>query len=89
MMSATFLGTSLRRWLEYLIAILLGNAIYYFSLQPHLPPIWRHPSAKIDLGLFLDFVVCVAVYGLIRLGIYVQRERSNDDGSTDAQGRMG
>ncbi len=89
MMSATFLGTSLRRWLEYLIAILVGNAIYYFSLQPHLPPIWRHPSAKIDLGLFLDFVVCVAVYGLIRLGIYVQRERSNDDGSTDAQGRMG
>jgi hypothetical protein len=88
-MGAKFLGTSLRRWLEYLIAILLGNAIYYFSLQPHLPPIWRHPSAKIDLGLFLDFMVCVGVYGLIRLGIYVQRERPDDDGSTDAQGRTG
>jgi hypothetical protein len=88
-MSATFLGTSLRRWLEYLVAILLGNAIYYFSLQPHLPPIWRHPGAKIDLGLFLDFLVCVGVYGLIRLGIYVQRERPDDDGSTDAQGRAG
>jgi hypothetical protein len=69
-MNATFLGTTLRRWLEYLIAILLGNAIYYFSLQPHLPPIWRHPGAKIDLGLFLDFLVCVGVYGLIRLGVY-------------------
>lgn len=75
-MSATFLGTTLRRWLEYLIAILLGNAIYYFSLQPHLPPAWRHPGANIDRGLFLDFLVCVGVYGLIRLGIYLQREKS-------------
>lgn len=70
----SFLGTSLRRWVEYLIAILLGNAIYYFSLQPHLPEVWRHPGARIDLGLGLDFLVCVGVYGLIRLGIYLQRE---------------
>ena len=88
-MSRTFLGTSLRRWIEYLIAILLGNAIYYFSLQPHLPPLWRHPGAKIDLGLFLDFIVCVAVFGLIRLGAYVQRERRDGDGSTDARGGVG
>ncbi|MGA8074447.1 MAG: hypothetical protein WB995_13290 [Candidatus Acidiferrales bacterium] len=75
-MSRTFLGTSLRRWIEYLIAILLGNAIYYFSFQPHLPPVWRHPGAKIDLGLLLDFLVCVGVYGLIRLGIHLQQEKS-------------
>lgn len=88
-MSRTFLGTSLRRWIEYLIAILLGNAIYYFSLQPHLPPVWRHPGAKIDPGLFLDFMVCVGVFGLIRLGAYVQRERRDDDGSKDARGGAG
>jgi hypothetical protein len=76
-MSASFLGTSLRRWLEYLVAILVGNVIYYFSLQPHLPELWRHPGAKIDLGLLLDFIVCVAVYGLIRLGIRLQHESSD------------
>jgi len=75
-MSTTFLGTSWRRWLEYLIAILLGNAIYYFSLQPHLPAMWQHPGPKIDLGLLLDFVVCASVYGLIRLGVHLQHQRS-------------
>lgn len=88
-MTRKFLGTSLRRWIEYLLAILLGNAIYYFSLQPHLPAVWRHPGSNIDLGLFLDFLVCVSVYGLIRLGVYVQRERSGDDGSSDATGGVG
>lgn len=88
-MTRKFLGTSLRRWIEYLVAILLGNAIYYFSLQPHLPAVWRHPGSNIDPGLFLDFLVCVGVYGLIRLGVYVQQERSDDDGSSDATGGVG
>jgi hypothetical protein len=62
-----FLGVTPRRWLEYLIAILLGNAIYDFSLVPHLPPSLQHQGFQIDLGMLLDFIVCVAVYGLIRL----------------------
>jgi hypothetical protein len=62
-----FLGVTPKRWLEYLIAILLGNAIYYFSLAPHLPESLRHQGFQLDPGMFLDFVVCVAVYGLIRL----------------------
>lgn len=63
-----FLGASPRRWLEYLIAILLGNAIYFFSLAPHLPASMRHTTLATDRGTFVDFMVCVAVYGLIRLG---------------------
>jgi hypothetical protein len=59
---------TLRRWLEYLAAILLGNAIYYFSLVPHLPEALRHQGFQIDWGMLLNFAVCVAVYGLIRLG---------------------
>jgi len=66
-----FLGATPRRWLEYLIAILLGNAIYAFSLAPHLPVVLRHPTAALDWGVLVDFVVCVAVYGLIRLGAYL------------------
>jgi hypothetical protein len=63
-----FLGVTPRRWLEYLVAILLGNAIYYFSLAPHLPGSLRHQGFAIDPGMLLDFVICVGVYGLIRLG---------------------
>ncbi|MGH9717325.1 MAG: hypothetical protein ACRD4R_11445 [Candidatus Acidiferrales bacterium] len=61
-------GATPRRWLEYLVAILFGNAIYYFSLFPHLPGSLRHQGFQMDLGVLVDFLVCVAMYGLIRLG---------------------
>jgi len=67
-MAQQFLGVTPRRWVEYLVAILLGNAIYYFSLFPHLPGALRHQGFVIDWGVLVDFVVCLAVYGLIRLG---------------------
>ena len=63
-----FLGVTLRRWLEYLVAILLGNAIYYFSLTPYLPEALKHHGYREDWGTLVDFLVCVGVYGLIRLG---------------------
>ncbi len=62
------LGATPRRWLEYLIAILFGNAIYYFSLFPHLPESLQHQGFEVDPGVLIDFLVCVAMYGLIRLG---------------------
>jgi hypothetical protein len=70
-MARQFLGATLRRWLEYLIAILLGQVIYYFSLFPHLPDELRHHGSNIDLGMLVNFLVCLAVYGLIRLGSYI------------------
>ncbi len=77
-----FLGVTPVRWLEYLVAILVGNAIYYFSLAPHLPQVLRHQGFAIDGGVMVDFAVCVGVYWLIRLGIHVnggllQRRRSD------------
>jgi hypothetical protein len=62
-----FLGVTPRRWPEYLIAILLGNAIYYFSLMPNLPEPFQHHGFRTDWGSIVDFAVCAAVYGLIRL----------------------
>jgi hypothetical protein len=72
-MASQFLGATPRRWIEYLVAILLGQVIYYFSLVPHLPDALRHHGSDIDLGMFVDFLVCLGVYGLIRLGTYLQR----------------
>ena len=76
MMARNFLGTPLRRWIEYLVAILLGNAIYYFSLVPHLPPVLRHQGFLLDWGSLVDFIVCVGVYGLIRVGSKMRLSRS-------------
>jgi hypothetical protein len=55
-----------KRWIKYLIAIVVGNLIY-FGIAPHLPPAARHRPYRADIGLFVDLWVCVAVYGLIEL----------------------
>ena len=67
--SRQFLGVTPRRWLEYLVAILLGNAIYYFSLMPNLPESLRHGGFRTDWGTVVDLAVCAGVYGLIRLAL--------------------
>jgi len=71
-----FLGAIPRRWLEYFVAILVGNAVYYFSLVPHLPSVLRHQGLTVDWGTGVDFGVCVAVYGLIRLGSMLQKQEN-------------
>lgn len=55
-----------RRWAEYLLAVLGGNIIY-LAIEPQLPTPFRHRMFQIDLGLALDFLICVVLYGLVRL----------------------
>jgi hypothetical protein len=57
---------SKRQFWQYLIAILAGNAIY-FSIEKYLPPRGQHQLYQIDWGLAIDFWICLACYGLIRL----------------------
>jgi hypothetical protein len=52
-------------FLQALLAIILGNVVY-FALVPSLPPAARHHPFHLDLGTLLDFFFCVVVYGLIR-----------------------
>jgi len=52
-------------FLQALLAILLGNVVY-FVLMPSLPVAARHRPFHIDLGTVLDFCFCLIVYGLIR-----------------------
>ena len=65
-----------RRWIEYTAAILAGNAIYFLVLFPDLAPPLRHQPFRFDVGLALDFLCCVVVYGVIRLGV-TQARRMN------------
>jgi hypothetical protein len=84
-MAREILGTSLRRWVEYLIAILLGNAIYYFSLVPHLPEALQHQGFRMDWGVLVDFIVCVAMYGLIRLAERLHMREPEEDSNTSVR----
>ena len=49
-----------------LVAVVLGNAIY-FLVMPHLPPAAQHRSYTLwpDLGLLIDFWICLVIYGVI------------------------
>lgn len=55
-----------KRWIKYLIAIVVGNIIY-FSVESHFPPVAQHRPYHADLGMFIDLWFCVAVYGLLEL----------------------
>ena len=52
-------------FLQALLAIILGNVVY-FALVPSLPPVARHRPFQLDLGTVVDFWFCVVAYGLIR-----------------------
>jgi hypothetical protein len=55
------------KWIKFLIAILLGNGLY-FALSPYLPPAAQHHEWAVDLGTVVDFWFCLLVYGLLELG---------------------
>ena len=57
--------TVLVNFLQALLAIILGNVVY-FALLPSLPAVARHRPFQPDLGMLLDFSFCLVVYGLIR-----------------------
>jgi hypothetical protein len=64
-----------RRLIKQTIAVIGGNLLYFLVLMPHLPPAGRHRADQLDLGLIVDFWVCVVVYGVIEL--VDRRRRSN------------
>lgn len=48
-----------------LLAVLAGNAAY-FVLMPYLPPAARHIPYRLDFGLLVDFLFCVAVLAIVK-----------------------
>jgi hypothetical protein len=66
------MSSGTKRWFKYLIAIVLGNAVY-FLLEPVLPPAAQHHPYHADLGLFVDLWFCVAIYGVIELLLFLRQ----------------
>ena len=65
----------LARILKALIAVVVGNAIYFLLLMPLLPPAGRHGIARLDFGLLIDFWVCLLAFGVIELIVKVRRRQ--------------
>jgi hypothetical protein len=62
-------------FVQSLIAVLAGNAIY-FLLMPHLPPAARHVPHSLDLGVFVDFWLCLVILGIIKT--FVRSKRNSN-----------
>jgi hypothetical protein len=56
---------SAANFIHALIAVLGGN-VAYFLLERHLPARARHVPFQIDLGLAVDFWLCLVVFGTIK-----------------------
>lgn len=50
---------------QYLLAILGGNAIF-LAVNSHLPHALQHQVFRLDWGIAVDFLLCLAAYGLVR-----------------------
>jgi len=64
------------RLLKSLLAILIGNLIYFVAIVPHVPAAGRHQAFRLDLGLVIDFWTCVAWWGVIELASRRLRRRA-------------
>ena len=52
-------------FIHALVAVLAGNAAY-FLLVRYLPPRAHHVRFQIDLGLVVDFWLCLVAFGMIK-----------------------
>ena len=55
----------MKNFLDALLAVLAGNAIYYL-LMPHLSPVARHRLFQEDWGLLVDFAICTAIFVAVK-----------------------
>ncbi|MCJ7503589.1 MAG: hypothetical protein MUP80_11090 [Acidobacteriia bacterium] len=66
------MSVSSARWIKSLLAVLLGNGLY-FSLAPHLPAAARHRPFRLDLGVLVDLWFCLFVYGILEAATLLSR----------------
>ena len=57
--------TTVVNFIQSLIAVVAGN-VAYFLLMPHLSPPARHLPMRFDLGVVVDFWICLVFLGVIK-----------------------
>ena len=64
-------------FVQSLIAVVAGNLVYLL-LVPHLPPAARHIPMRFDLGVVVDFWLCLVFLGAIKT-LWKRREKSQQE----------
>ena len=59
-----------------MVAVVVGNLIYFFVLQPVLPTSAQHRPFKLDLGILVDAWICLFIYGIVELIVRLKRRLS-------------
>jgi cytosine/uracil/thiamine/allantoin permease len=59
------MSRSVANFLDALAAVVGGN-IVYFLLEKHLPSAAHHALFKIDLGMVVDFCICLVFFLIIK-----------------------
>ena len=59
------MSNGVTNFVHALAAVLAGNVVY-FLLAKHLPLAVRHDPFRMDLGMVVDFSICLLVFGLIK-----------------------
>ncbi len=62
----------MKNFLDALVAVLAGNAIYYL-LMPHLSTVARHRLFKEDWGLLMDFAICTMIFVAVKYARRVEK----------------
>jgi hypothetical protein len=65
-------------FLHALIAVLAGNAAY-FLLLPYLPSSARHVTLHVDLGLAVDFWLCLVALGVVKTIVWWKQESGSKE----------
>jgi hypothetical protein len=63
-------------FIHALAAVLAGNAVY-FLLARYLPLAARHDPFRIDLGMVVDFSICLVAFVIIKAIAGQKREPSD------------
>jgi hypothetical protein len=59
------MSKTVANFMHALVAVVAGNAAY-FLLMGYLPPRARHVPFQIDLGLVVDFWLCLVAFGVVK-----------------------
>jgi hypothetical protein len=67
-------------FVQALVAVVAGNLLY-FLVAPHLPPAAQHVPPRVDLGMLIDFWICLVIFGAIKT-LAGRKSKANRDSAS-------
>jgi hypothetical protein len=64
-----------RNVVEAVVGVIAGNSLYFLVLWRYLPEHARHRVYQLDLGILIDFCLCAACFGAVKLIFKIKKRR--------------